>query len=188
MSNKKPSKENEHLNNVALSRRKFITNGSVAIASASVLAMGVGGVFVSPPAWASSVIGNHASKTLMIMSRDIYPHDDLDDKYYTRLLLPLGESANTDDSLKTLLIEGVAELDKRSQKAFKSNYIDIDNEEDRVVVLREYENSAFFQKIKGILMMGLYNSPDLWPWFGYGGSAWEHGGYINRGYDDIDWI
>ncbi|MDD1792236.1 hypothetical protein L4D06_21845 [Enterovibrio makurazakiensis] len=188
MSNKKPSKKSEHLDNTAMSRRKFITNSTAALASVSVLAMGVGGVLVSPSAWASTVIGNHASKTLMVMSRDIYPHDDLEDKYYTRLLLPLGESANTDADLKKLLIEGVAELDKRSNQAFNSNYINIDNEKDRVTVLRNYENSAFFQKIKGILMMGLYNSPDLWPWFGYGGSAWEHGGYINRGYADIDWI
>ncbi|KKD59853.1 Twin-arginine translocation pathway signal [Grimontia sp. AD028] len=176
------------IGNKALSRRNFLTKGSIAIAGASTLVLGIGGAVVPAPAWASSAIGMHTSSTLLTMSRDIYPHDDLEDKYYTRLLTPIGEQAKKDESLKSLLINGVEELDRLSFEKFNKKYIDLKKEEDRVSILRDYENSAFFQKIKGTMMMGLYNSPDLWPWFGYGGSSWEQGGYINRGYQDIDWI
>ena len=34
----------------------------------------------------------------------------------------------------------------------------------------------------------LYNNPEVWPKFGYEGSSAEHGGYINRGFSDIDWL
>ncbi len=34
----------------------------------------------------------------------------------------------------------------------------------------------------------LYNQKELWPRFGYEGSSAEHGGYINRGFADIDWL
>ncbi|MEH6628184.1 MAG: twin-arginine translocation signal domain-containing protein [Motiliproteus sp.] len=172
----------------SLSRRKFITKGTIAVASVGVLAMGVGGVLVSPQAWAASVVGDRASETLLRLARDIYPHDTLDDKYYTQVMLPMGESANTDKALAKLLIEGVSELDQRANDRFGMGYLEVKQEADRVVILREMESSAFFQKVKGAVMMGIYNNPELWPWFGFGGSSWEQGGYINRGFDKIDWL
>jgi len=45
-----------------------------------------------------------------------------------------------------------------------------------------------FQKIRGDLVVSLYNQKELWPKFGYEGSSAEHGGYIKRGFADIDWL
>ncbi len=172
----------------SLSRRRFLTRGSMVVAGAGILTLGVGGALVSPSAWAASVVGDHASATLLRMGRDIYPHDKLEDKYYTQVLLPMGESAAKDLDLAKLLTEGVKDLDTRAQSRFGRSFVDVDQESDRVKILRDIETSAFFQKVKGALMMGIYNNPELWPRFGYGGSSWEHGGYINRGFDKIDWL
>ena len=38
------------------------------------------------------------------------------------------------------------------------------------------------------LVVSLYNQKELWPKFGYEGSSAEHGGYIKRGFADIDWL
>ncbi|MEH6471118.1 MAG: transcriptional initiation protein Tat [Halopseudomonas sp.] len=176
------------VDSASLSRRKFLTRGSVVLASAGVLTLGVGGALVTPSAWAASAVGDHASESLLRMARDIYPHDTLEDKYYTQVLLPMGESAATDKELATLLTEGVSELDRRTKARFGKGYLKVEQETDRVEILREMETSAFFQKIKGAVMMGIYNNPELWPWFGFGGSAWEKGGYIDRGFDKNDWI
>jgi len=176
------------MGSASLSRRRFLTRGSLVVAGAGVLTLGVGGALVSPSAWAASAVGDHASESLLRMARDIYPHDTLADKYYAQVLLPMGESAATDKALATLLQDGVSELDRRSKARFGKSYLKLQQETDRVDILREMESSDFFQKVKGALMMGIYNNPELWPWFGYGGSAWEQGGYINRGFDKIDWI
>ncbi|MFC6672227.1 gluconate 2-dehydrogenase subunit 3 family protein [Marinobacterium aestuariivivens] len=120
------------------------------------------------------------------MARDIYPHDSLEDKYYAAVLTPLAEKAEQDGELKTLLKDGVDDLDRRSRERFGKPYLEVANESDRVQVLRAIEDGAFFQRLRGDLMMGIYNNPDLWPRFGYGGSAWQYGGYINRGYDEVD--
>ena len=37
-------------------------------------------------------------------------------------------------------------------------------------------------------MVGLYNQKELWPIFGYEGASADKGGYIERGFDDIDWL
>lgn len=172
----------------SLSRRSFLAKGSMAVAGAGMLCLGVGGVLVAPSAWAATAVGDHASATLLRMARDIYPHDTLEDKYYTQVLLPMGENAATDKELAKLLTEGVEDLDTRAQSRFGRSFLEIEQEPERVEILRDIEASAFFQKIKGAVMMGIYNNPELWPRFGYGGSSWEHGGYINRGFDKIDWL
>ena len=50
------------------------------------------------------------------------------------------------------------------------------------------EPTPFFQKVRGDLIVSLYNQKELWPKFGYEGSSAEHGGYIKRGFADIDWL
>ena len=61
-------------------------------------------------------------------------------------------------------------------------------EDDRVEVLRGMEESEFFQTIRGGLVTGLYNQKEVWPIFGYEGESFSHGGYVARGYNDIDWL
>lgn len=167
-----------------LSRRRFLASSGVAAIGIGALGAGL----LSATSWAAKAVGEPGSATLLRMARDIYPHDTLEDKYYAAVMTPLAQKAEQDSELRTLLQEGVAELDRRSQERFGKSYLDIAVEGDRVQVLRSIEDGSFFQRIRGDLMMGIYNNPDLWPRFGYGGSAWQHGGYINRGFDEIDWV
>ena len=55
-------------------------------------------------------------------------------------------------------------------------------------LLREIEESAFFQQIRGGLVTGLYNQKEVWPLFGYEGESYSKGGYIERGFNDINWL
>ncbi|HMH74595.1 MAG TPA: gluconate 2-dehydrogenase subunit 3 family protein, partial [Bradyrhizobium sp.] len=50
------------------------------------------------------------------------------------------------------------------------------------------EQTDFFKKVRSDLVVSLYNQEELWPKFGYEGSSAEHGGYIKRGFNDIDWL
>jgi hypothetical protein len=61
-------------------------------------------------------------------------------------------------------------------------------EEERVRVLREIEKTVFFQTIRAGLVTGLYNQKEVWPLFGYEGESYSQGGYLHRGFDDIDWL
>lgn len=167
-----------------LGRRRFLARSSAAAIGVGAL----GSTLLSPAAWAAKAVGDHASATLLRMARDVFPHDRLEDKYYAQVLSPLAESALADKELAALLKDGVATLDEQAQKVFSKAYLDVASEADRVTLLKAMEDTAFFQKIKGDLMMGIYNNQELWPRFGYGGSAWEKGGYVNRGYDKNDWI
>jgi hypothetical protein len=126
--------------------------------------------------------------TLVKMARDLYPHDKIADKYYAVVVESLDQAAKDDAALKTLLEDGVAQLDVKATGLKHGDYGSVPSEEERVAILKEIETTPFFQKVRGTMITGLYNNKELWPHFGYEGSSADKGGYINRGFGDIDWL
>ncbi|MDL0431570.1 hypothetical protein QPM17_10545 [Marinobacter sp. TBZ242] len=186
MNNDKKTENHPKNASPQLSRRGFIAGSGAALVGGAVLMSGTG--LFAADSKAARKIGEESNRTLLRMARDIYPHDDLEDKYYRQVMVPLAQKAETDPKLMELLTVGVEALNQESKARYGTTYLNVETEDERVVVLKAIEPSAFFQKIKGDLMMGIYNNPEIWKKFGFGGSSWEHGGYINRGYDEIDWI
>ena len=43
-------------------------------------------------------------------------------------------------------------------------------------------------KLRGDLVVSLYNQPAVWAKLGYQGASAQYGGYINRGFNDQDWM
>lgn len=127
-------------------------------------------------------------RTLIVMARDVYPHDKLADRFYAVAMKGYETGAGKDPALKTLVEEGVITLDTISKAKYGVPYADVGWEEQRVEVLKEIEDGAFFQKVRGGLVVGLYNQEELWPIFGYEGSSADKGGYIDRGFNDITWL
>jgi len=79
-------------------------------------------------------------------------------------------------------------LDAIAQRNGEASYLATGWEADRTAILKSIESDAFFQTIRGGLVVGLYNQPEVWSMLGYEGSSFEHGGYLNRGFDDVSWL
>jgi hypothetical protein len=169
------------------SRRVFLQGATTAV---PVVAIATSAGLSIEDAWAESAtaLAPSTMKTLVKMARDIYPHDLLVDSYYITAITPGDGKAAKDPAIKALLENGVKQLDAAAQAGHKRPYADVGWEEDRVVLLRGIENSDFFRKFRSDLVVSLYNQPAVWPKFGYEGSSAEHGGYIKRGFDDVDWL
>jgi hypothetical protein len=168
-------------------RRVFLQGAATtvpAVAIATSAGLGVG------EAWAedATALTPATLKTLVKVARDIYPHDFLGDSHYITAIKPWDGKAAKDPAVKSLLTDGVARLDQEANDRHKVPYSQVAWENDRVALLQRIEQSAFFQKIRGDLVVSLYNQKELWPKFGYEGSSAEHGGYIQRGFADIDWL
>ena len=133
-------------------------------------------------------LGAATGKTLVRMARDIYPHDKLADKFYIEAVAPYDAAAAEDPAVHTLLTGGVQNLNQRARQRYGVPYAEVKTENERVALLKDIEATPFFKKIQGDLVTGLYNNKKLWPLFGYEGSSWEQGGYLHRGFDDIDWL
>ncbi len=127
-------------------------------------------------------------KTLVKVARDIYPHDFLGDHYYIVAVKPWDDKAAKDPAVKALISDGVNRLDQDARERHQLPYAEVPWEADRVALLRGIEHSDFFNKVRSDLIASLYNQKELWPKFGYEGPSAEYGGYIKRGFADIDWL
>ena len=164
-----------------LGRRTFLKSASVAVAAAAGSA-----VIVAPNgAWALALSKLDAAtgKTLIRMTRDLYPHDQFDDADYAKVVEALDQSATKDDTLAKLLTDGVAVLDKANGGSYLKA-----TDARRLATLVGMQTDPFFQKVRGTVVTTLYNDPKVWEKLGYEGSSAEQGGYLSRGFDDIDWL
>ena len=165
-----------------MTRRQLLSRASAAGAS---FVVGTGFLAAKNAAWATEMdaIRPETFASLVQMARDIYPHDKVGDEFYVIAV----KGYDTPD-MADMVTNGIAALDAKAQELKGANYLDLGWERDRVDVLRAMEEDGFFQTVRGGLVTGLYNQKAVWPIFGYEGSSFEFGGYIDRGFNDINWL
>ncbi len=174
---------NIYENRRGISRRELLKRGTVGAAL-----IVSGRAVISPEnAWGleATALSPETVATLIQLARDIYPHDQLADRFYAIAIKGQDTRAAKDAAHKALMEDGVADLDKR---AGSGGYRGLSWEDDRVAILREIETTPFFQAVRGDLVVSLYNQKELWPIFGYEGESYTQGGYIDRGFNDIEWL
>lgn len=165
-----------------LTRRELLSRSVAAGAS---FVIGTGYVAGADAAWAmeTAALKPETMATLIQMARDIYPHDHVGDEYYA-IAVKGYDTAEAAPGIEA----GIAALNAAAQGKGHADYLSIGWERDRVEILREMEESPFFQQIRGGLVTGLYNQKAVWPLFGYEGESFSKGGYIDRGFNDINWL
>jgi len=158
-------------------RTGFSRRGFIRTAAAAPAAIAAGASISPSAAWAADAknIAPHDMATMVRAARDIYPHDHIGDSFYVRAITPWDAKAG-------------ARLDADAGDRHSSPYLNVAWEADRVALLRGIEHTKFFRTLRADLVVSLYNQPEIWPKFGYEGSSAEHGGYLARGFDDIDWL
>ena len=172
---------------IRIDRRGFLRGSAAALPAAAVAAAGL---TITPDcAWAQAAknLKPATLATLAKAARDIYPHDSFPDSFYMAAVGPYDDKA-ADAKLRDLLEQGVAALDAESQQRNASRYIDVAWEDDRVAVLKAVETGAFFGKLRSDLVVTLYNQKQVWNRLGYEGASADKGGYLHRGFDDVDWL
>ncbi len=164
-------------------RRQFLeTSGRTVVggvATTSVAAM------IAPGgAWAAGLttLDEPTADVLLRVCRVMFPHDKLGDDPYRTCVGGLDMKAAKDDALAKQMKDGAAALDNGGRKFLKID------EAAQVKALTAIEDTPFFKTIHGHVIVALYNNPKVWGHFGYEGPSFPLGGYLERGFDDIDWL
>lgn len=175
----------KHWTGTRVSRRMFL-----ATSAASAIMISGNAIIKPTEAWGYEVkaLKPETMRSLVQMARDIYPHDQLADRYYVLAVKVQDEKATGDAELKGLIEDGVAKLNTLARSKNGVDYVDVPWEADRTAILRDMQTDLFFQKIRAGLVTGLYNNKEVWPVFGYEGESASKGGYIHRGFNDLDWL
>ena len=123
----------------------------------------------------------HVAETLTAMARVLYPHDFLDDAPYRRVVEIVAQEA--DSARRAALAEGAAALDAATDRPFVAL-----GEKEKLAAVEALQDRPFFEAMRAATARHLYDDRALWPRFGYEGASSHLGGYIDRGFADIDWI
>ena len=55
-------------------------------------------------------------------------------------------------------------------------------------MLKGIEGTDFFGFIRRTTVLNLYDDPAVWEVLGWEGSSFDKGGYVDRGFNDLDWL
>lgn len=133
-----------------------------------------------------SALDRETATTLVGMARAMYPHDRLPDGPYERVVAALDAKAAADERMKTLLTEGVGFLATTTGR-YPHDFASL-AEDQQVAALARLQGTAFFQAVAAEVVVNLYSQPEVWAYLGYEGPSNDRGGYVDRGFDDIDWL
>lgn len=164
-----------------MQRRQFLAS-TVRIALGASAAQLLSGS-LSAQALAESKFENFSepdARTLSTTARAMFPHRDLDDSYYLAVVQTL-------DSLSAEQRESIANGLTQLNAATEGSWLDA-SVDDKLRALEELQDEPFFRLVLNTTIDVLYRHPDVWKLVGYQGSSIEHGGYLDRGFDDIDWL
>jgi hypothetical protein len=166
-----------------LVRREFLKGSGVlmgGIAAGSVLA-----ALAPSMAWAVELktLSTAEGDALMKMGRALYPHKKLADAVYALLAKDLDGKASGDAASAKLLKEGIAALNTAAGGNFARAPA-----KKQAAIVKAIEGQPFFNTVRGQCITSLYNNDMAFATFGYPGSAWEKGGYITRGFQDLKWL
>ncbi len=136
------------------------------------------------PGWTDMLrhISTDDATTLVSAIRTLYPHDGLDISIYRRVLIHFDRLAGTPD-IAVLLGRFCADIASGWPLAFADLA-----ETYRVQALRRLEGTAAFIFVQRLAVRYLYDDVEVWAAFGYEGASVHLGGYVKRGFNDLDWL
>ena len=164
-------------------RRTFIKAAGVTGATVYVIWSG--------PAWFGTHIALAANltalntaeaKEMLAVARQLFPHDKLGDEYYWVVVESIDADMAASPELATRIRDGLARLNASAGGDFAG--ADADRQID---AMQKLEGTPSFSDMLNKTRAYFYGDKNVWPKFGYEGSSWEKGGYINRGFNDVAW-
>ena len=132
---------------------------------------------------APMALEQNVAEMVAALARTIYPHDALADAVYARVSAKLDEAAQEDAAQAQTINEGAADLDGRGDQPFVER-----SAEQRLADAEAIAGSDFFELVRSTAVVEIYSDQQTWAAFGYEGPSFEKGGYIDRGFNDLDWL
>jgi hypothetical protein len=122
-------------------------------------------------------------RALVRLLRAAYPHPRFPDGPYERTADKILAEEGSTLWHRLTLTQGLAGLDA----AAGGSFTDLDDDA-ALGLLRTIEDSEFFKFIRAVAVVTLYDDHEVWELLGYEGPSFDKGGYLHRGFDDLDWL
>ncbi|HSD76960.1 MAG TPA: hypothetical protein VLA98_06130 [Solirubrobacteraceae bacterium] len=123
------------------------------------------------------------ARTLAAMVRVMFPHPSFPDGPYERTAAAILTAAADDLRFRAQLDQGLRDLDAAGGAPFADLEAGAALE-----VLRGMSSTEFFEGVRSRVITSLYDDREVWSLLGYEGPSFDQGGYLKRGFDDLDWL
>lgn len=130
-----------------------------------------------------SLLSDRDRLTLVRVIRVMFPHDSFPDGPYERTAQAVIDSAAASPRRSAQLRQGLGDLDGLRGVPF----VQLDDAV-ALTVLRGVQDAPFFVDVLGVASVALYDDHEVWGLLGYEGPSFDKGGYIDRGFNDLDWL
>jgi hypothetical protein len=120
---------------------------------------------------------------LMRLLRVAYPHPGFPDAPYERIVKLLSEAEAAVEGEEDVITAGLDALDA----AAGGDFCALDDEAATAAVAA-IADGPFFARVHGTFVVSFYDDHEVWDLLGYEGPSFDKGGYLHRGFDDLDWL
>lgn len=158
-----------------IARRYFMLTGA-ALAGLAVLA-GCSGEKQAPPG------EDEGFDVLTALIAVLFPHKNIDKSVYEEVAKKVRDQLSAREGWARLQEEGGAAMNAAAGAPWSSLEV-----EAHIVATKAITETRFFKTVYQAAVFEFYSHPTVWALVGYPGSSAEKGGYLNRGFDDIDWL
>jgi hypothetical protein len=122
-------------------------------------------------------------RNLVRLLRAAYPHPRFPDGPYERTADAILEQVDASLWHRLVLTEGLTTLDAKAGGSFAGL-----DDQAALALLEELADAEFFRFVRGVAVVTLYDDAEVHALLGYEGPSFEKGGYLHRGFDDLDWL
>ena len=131
----------------------------------------------------SPLLPDDAQERLVRVVKAAFPHKAFPDGPYERTAAHIIVTAAASPYQTAQLGQGLVSLDSLRDRPFA----DLDAAE-QLAVLEQVQNTPFFQLVRSTTVVFMYSDREVWTVLGYEGESSHLGGYVDRGFDDLDWL
>src|SRR4051794_2375135 len=114
------------------------------------------------------------------MIRRMFPHERFPEGPYRRSAGAIRTAAAEDVRTNAQLEQGLRDLAAR-------RFDELD-EAAATACLHEISGSSFFAFVRANVITTLYDDREVWALFGYETESFDKGGWVDRGFADLDWL
>ncbi len=132
----------------------------------------------------SSIQDTERARQVLIRAlQAAYPHANVPRGPYERTADKLIADAAGSAYNQAILQQGLSDLDALAD----GDFVGVSNAEG-YKILKRIEATPFFGYVRRFTTVALYDDPETWAALGYEGSSFDKGGYLGRGFNDLDWL
>ncbi len=173
-----------------ISRRLFLKFGGFSTLTSKYLLTSSAGLLHALTVYANEPdsLDENDIKLLFSILKQMYPHNILNDLHYQKVVEKIIESSSSDEAVNKIIKNGISKLNDTVDKTMVKNTWIESSSAEQLETLKKISKTEFFSKLKSTTINTLYNDDEVWELFGYEGDAFSKGGYLYRGFNDLDWL